>query len=190
MNTSLMRPYLKLLTFICALSFVSITYADDTAPGITSQNFDIMKKNVANVGITFTQSANNLDVTMDEAKALSSAPELSKENVIAKIDEKDLKNAPLAVTIYAMSVPLTVTILTGVYAKDTSIDKLHITVYVIPKDGGKSQPCYSFDYTRDLYKKLDMNLSTNEFIDKTPSFAFSDYCKPILEKESKMLSAS
>jgi hypothetical protein len=156
--------------------------------GILKEQFQTMKENVASIGITFNQAGQNLDIEMDQAKVLASIPMLEQDKAIPEIDEADLKNAPLSVSIYAIGITFSVAILTGTFANDSSLNNLHVTMNVIPSDGTAKQSCFSFDYTRDLYMKLDMGITTNEFINKAPNFKFSEYCKNMMEKENKLIS--
>jgi hypothetical protein len=159
--------------------------------GVSAAAFDTMKQNVASAGITFTQSDGNLDIVMDEAKLLAAVPALVKAGAIAKVADSDIKLAPLSIGVYAAGVTFSVTIMSGVYAKDPALDKLHVTFSVMPTDGKEKQLCYSYDYTRSMYDKLDLNTTTtNDFMTKTPGFMFSDWCKSNLDKEDKAISAA
>jgi hypothetical protein len=159
--------------------------------GVSASDFETMKKNVASAGITFTQTPGNLDIVLDEATLLASFPALVKAGAVAKVTDADIKSAPLSVSIYAAGVTFSVTILSGVYAKDPALDKLHVNLTVIPSDSKDKQSCFSFDFTRAMYEKLDLNTTTtNDFMTKTPGFTFSEWCKTNLEKEDKALTSA
>ncbi len=171
--------------FILVSSFAAASvYAVATKTAITAENYNNMKTNVESVGFNFTQTGDNLDIVIDQTKLFAGIPTLVANDVITKVNENDLKNSPMAVTVYATAITFSVTILSGVYARNPKLDKLHVTGYIIPVGGGEKKLCYSFDYTRSLYEKLDLDkTSTNDFINQTPGFTFSDWCRGILEKE-------
>lgn len=153
---------------------------------ITAADFDNMKKNVESAGFTFTQTGDKLAIVIDQAKLFSMIPTLVKADAIANVTDADLKSVPLTVTVYAAGVTFTVTIMTGVYARDPSLDKLHVTTYVIPVGSTDKKECFSYDYTRADYKNLDLdNTTTSDFLNKTPGFTFSDWCKTTLDAEEK-----
>ncbi len=163
----------------------------ESKSGISAENYDNMKKNVESAGFNFTHTDNSLDVVIEQSKLFTAIPILVADDVITKVTEKDIKDSPMAVTVYAAGITFSVTILTGVYAMNPKLDKMHVSGYVIPSSGGEKQLCYSFDYTRDMYEKLDMDkTSTNDFINNTPGFEFSAWCRAILEKEDQASSAS
>ncbi len=154
--------------------------------GVSAANYDLMKKNMETAGFSFTQTGTSLDIVLDEATFLAVVPALVKEKAIIKVDENDLKMAPMTVSVYAAGVPFSVTILSGVYAKFPALDKLHVSLFVVPTGSKDKQLCFSFDYTRSLYNALDMNKTTsNDFMTKTPAFAFTDWCKGLLDGEQK-----
>lgn len=182
--------FISLLVLIGSMVCAAVTYAA-TSGSATVSDFDTMKNNLATAGFTFTQTDGNLDILMDEAKVLAILPSLSKQGVIVKINDSDIKTAPISMSIYAMGVTSSVTIMTGIYAKDPNVDKLHVAVSVLPVGSTEKQPCYSFDYTRTMFGLLDLDkTSTNDFIAKTPGFTFEPWCKAALEKEAKDNSSS
>jgi hypothetical protein len=185
--------YMRILKSLASFILMNIfaTTCIYAASGITAENYANMKQNVESVGFKFTQTENNLDIVIDQTKLFSSIPALVADDVITKVTEKDLKDSPMAVTVYAAGITFSVTILSGVYAMNPKLDKVHVSGYIIPRSGSEKQLCYAFDYTRDMYAKLDMDkTSTNDFINNTPGFTFSAWCTGILEKEDQASSAS
>lgn len=189
-----MRRALTHIMMITSLLVTSVnTFAADApaAPasnksGVTAAEFDNMKANVESAGFTFTQAAGKLDIVIDQAKLFNMIPTLVKADAIANVTAADLKAAPMTVTVYAAGVTFTVTIMSGIYARDNNVGNLHVTTYVIPEGSTEKKECFSYDYSRDQYNKLDLeNTTTNDFLTKTPGFTFSDWCKTTLDAEEK-----
>jgi hypothetical protein len=143
-------------------------------------------ENVAAAGITFNHVAGKLDVTIDEKVAVAALPSLEAEGVIPKIAPLDIKRAPLGMSVAVVGVSFTVVILDSIYAGKIDTDKLQVQVFVLPTGSVQKQLCYSFDYDRAEYSKMDLNtLTPKSFMLTTPGFTFTDWCRSNMEKESK-----
>jgi hypothetical protein len=137
-------------------------------------------------GVTYNQSGQDLDITIDEQKTLDIMPQLEKQAIIEKVDPAVLANAPLSVSVNMIGISFTVVILNQLYGRSDALDKLHVQGFVVPKDGSPKQLCYYFDYDREMFKSLDMSsLTPQDFISKTPTFAVTNWCKTNLLKEQK-----
>lgn len=186
-----MRRAIIPFMMIAALTTTSLnSYAADAAAinktTITQSDFNNMKENVESAGFTFSQSPDKLDISIDQTKLFNMIPTLVKADAIANVTADDIKMAPMTVTVYAAGVTFAVTIMSGIYARDTKVDKLHVTTYVTPAGTTDKKECFSFDYSRAAFDKLDLDsTTTNDFITNTPSFTFSEWCKSTLDSEEK-----
>jgi hypothetical protein len=155
-------------------------------PQKSSAQDKLFIQNVAAAGITFNHTADKLDVTIDEKAAVAALPTLEAEGVIPKIAMPDIKRAPLGMSVAVVGVSFTVVILDSIYAGKSDTDKLQVEVFVLPVGSVQKQLCYSFDYDRAEYAKMDLNtLTPKSFMLTTPGFAFTDWCRTNMEKESK-----
>jgi hypothetical protein len=144
---------------------------------------DSFMKNLAAVGIGYTQTIDKIDITIDENKTVNAIPSLEHAGVIPTIADVDLKRSPFGMAITVVGVSFTAIILDSLYLKDPKLDKIHVQAYVIPHASHEKQLCYSFEYDRGLYKKIDLNtLTPKNFMMNTPYFAFSDWCRAHMKK--------
>jgi hypothetical protein len=171
---------------VSATTAVSSKSASASTPQKTSAQDKLFVQNVAAAGITFKHVADKLDVTIDEKAAVTALPSLEAEGVIPKIAPLDIKRAPLGMSVAVVGVSFTVVILDSIYAGKIDTDKLQVQVFVLPRGSAQKQLCYSFDYDRAEYAKMDLNtLTPKSFMLTTPGFTFTDWCRSNMEKESK-----
>lgn len=155
------------------------------APTMTLPNESVFAQNLQSAGITFQRTASGVDVMITEQKVISALPMLTSHKVIPKLADKDVHAQPVTITTI-IGITFTVAILEDVYTKDKSVDKIHVQAYSLPGTDGDKQPCYSFDYTRADFEKLDLNKTTpKNFAATAPGFNFNPWCKNMMDLEAK-----
>jgi hypothetical protein len=141
---------------------------------------------VAAAGVTYKQLPGELDITIDEKTAVAALPGLQAEGVIPKIAAADIARAPLGMSVAVVGVSFTVVILDAAYAGNTTTDALHVQAFVVPTGSKQKQLCYTFNFDRSTYQKMDLNtLTPKSFMLTTPEFTFTDWCRTNMEKEAK-----
>jgi hypothetical protein len=160
--------------------------AATTTPQKTTAQDKLFVQNVAAAGVTWVKTTGKLDVTIDEKTAVAALPTLEAEGVIPKISAADIQRAPLGMSVAVVGVSFTVVILDSVYAGKNDTDKLQVQVFVLPIGTKQKQLCYTFDYDRAEYTKMDLNtLTPKSFMLTTPGFTFTEWCRSNMENESK-----
>jgi hypothetical protein len=171
------------------LAFLAVTFAMHTAWGATASKAPAATKSSAQDKIaqeTFKQTKDQLNITIDEKTAVDALPALEAEGVIPKIAPADIVRAPLGMSVAVVGVSFSVVILDSVYAGNAATDKLIVQAFVLPIGSKQKQLCYTFDYSRDMYKKMDFNkLTPKDFMLNTPGFTFTDWCRTNMQKEGK-----
>lgn len=158
----------------------------ETNAATTPSNADKVKENIAKLGVVYTYSDGNLAITIDQKTVIDSVPSLMASGVLPKIEQRDLNKMPLAVAVDVVGVTFSIIILKSVFDENKTLDKLHVTAFLTPNSNDEKQLCYSFDYSRDMYQKLDFDkLTPKDFILQTPGFTFSTWCSNALNKESE-----
>ena len=201
METFHQRHFLR--HFLCATGWVFLTMnlvvhsasaatlsKASTATTKTSAQDKIAQEkfaaNVASAGVTFKQTNDELDITINEKTAVDALPALEAEGVIPKIAPADIERAPLGMSVAVVGVSFSVVILDSFYAGSATADKVHVQAFVLPMDSKQKQLCYTFDYSRDMYKKMDLNkLTPKDFMLNTPGFIFTEWCRDNMQKEGK-----
>ncbi len=185
--------YFSRFWFVCLLSLFNLSFAV-AAPPVTTVPKPLPAKrldshfiaNVAAAGITFQQTKDTLDMTIDEQRTMSALPGLQAGHLIPRIAPADITRAPLSIAVDVVGVAFTVVILDAIYADMPDADKVVIQGYVIPRGSKQKQLCYTFDTDRETFKKLDLRVLTpKDFMLMTPSFMFTDWCKAIMKMEGQ-----
>ena len=203
------------IIFLALCLVMTSAWSATTSHAVTAKSAkDIFTENLAAAGVTFTQSKPStkpqaktkpaepanpqeqtqateqaqdaLDITIDENTAVNALPGLEAQGVIPKIVPADLARAPLGMSVAVLGVSFTVVIIDSIYTAQADTNKLHVQAFVLPIGSKQKQLCYSFDYDRDQYKKLDLNkLTPKSFMMGTAGFTFTDWCRANMEKEGK-----
>lgn len=184
---------LLVLSVIFSLPFwVNITFAQQTeaAPAVqTTDKAEIQKRfieNLAAIGVTFTQNGQNIDVLIDQKKAIAAIPVLESQGVIPKIATEDVKKSPLALSVGVIGISFTIVIMNMVFTENPDLKNVKVQTYVLPQEGKDKELCFSFNYTRQMFDKMNLDtLTPKDFVVGTPGFTFSEWCKTNMEKETK-----
>ena len=174
--------YLIMPSNVCAISSDQI----QSNSQLRTQNRFI--KNLMAVGITFKQSGNNIDITIDEQKTLNAFPILESQGIVSKQDVEASIKAPLSVSVVLVGVSSSIRILNNFFKNNNSLEKIHINGYVIPLNRKSKKSCYSFEYDRNAFNKLNLNILTpRHFVNSTIGFVFSDWCTGKFNDEASKL---
>lgn len=143
-------------------------------------------ENLAAIGVTFTQDGENIDVIVDQKKAVAAIPVLESQGVIPKIATEDVKKSPLALSVGVIGISFTIVIMNMVFTENPSMKEVKVQTYVLPSENKEKQLCFSFNYTRDMFNKMNLDtLTPKDFVVNTSGFTFSQWCRTNMEKESK-----
>ena len=141
---------------------------------------EVYKGNLATVGITYNVTANTIDLTIDESKAIAALPLLHDAGVVGSVPPDVVKKKSAMIAIDPIGVTFVAAIVSNAYTDSTTLDQVHVQGYFIPagsKDATAKQPCFSFNFNRALFKTAAWDtLQTKEFIAKVPGFKYSDWC--------------
>lgn len=164
-----------------------VTTEKALTPEETKASYD---KLIASAGVTYVLTKPNLDITVDESKALAALPDLEKQGMInGTIPPADVAAMPISISGALIGVSFSAVIIHTEFQNDPSLDKLHVQVYLLPTDSksdADKQLCYSFDFTRELFNKTNWDTVTpKDIMVNSPNFKFSDWCQSAIDKESK-----
>lgn len=145
--------------------------------------------NLSTIGVTYKRESNNIDILIDQEKSLNSLPILEEQGIISKMDTQVVNKAPLSISAVIIGVSSTLRILNDVFMNTPSLTKIHVNAYVIPIGSASNQLCYSFDYDREAFNKLNLNIVTpRQFVRDTLGFVFSKWCQVKIYAEGKKFS--
>lgn len=168
------------LALVLMLLFANVVYA------ATAGDENTFRQNLNAAGLTYELTGSNLSINVDQGKMVDALPRLQSLGYLSsKIPDSAIKQKPTLIT-FTIGIIFTTAILHYNYEVNKSLDKIHVTSYIIPKDAsaGSKQECYSFDFTRALFDKTDWNkLSYNDFIKMIPNFNFTTWCRNQMTKE-------
>ncbi len=168
---------------ISLLSLNCVNAAEAVGEKVVDQK--VFTQNLAASGITFEQKNNKLIVNVDQSKALSIIPRLQTLGLLNKsITAKVITDKPISTT-FKVGILFTTAIIDNEYRINKKIDKIQVNGYFIGADQ-KKEPCYAFEFSRDLYNKLDWNtLTDRDFVKAAPNFVLSEWCHAKLSAELK-----
>lgn len=150
-------------------------------------SIDQFNKHLAQIGITYTLTNDNVEIIVDQTKALNSLPLLISRGLVSRLDSEYVNVAPFSVSVVLVGVSSTINILNSIFERNEP-DKLHVDAYLIPIGAKIKKLCYTFDYDREKFEILDLGILTPRvFVKSTPQFAFSDWCKTNLDNEAAKL---
>lgn len=176
----------NIITF-CILSLLTTTAS--SAPLSYDQEQQIMS--MEKIGITFTQTGSNIDIIIDEQKTLNALPKLISKGILSMLDAKVVNTAPLSISIIIVGISSTLNILNSAFQNNNNLNTVHVNGYVIPLGATNKQPCYSFDYDRNKFMMLNLEiLKTRDFVANTPGFTFSNWCSTNLTNEADQLKSN
>lgn len=188
---TLFQRFILLFFVFISLIFNNLLFAKTNSQTQVDDPFGSLnqfKSKFEKIGITYKKMGNNIEITTDEQKTLNALPTLVSEGVVSDLDAKVVNKAPLSVSVVIAGISSTLTILNSVFLRDEHLDKVHVDGYVIPIGQTNRSPCYSFDYDRTKFMALDLDILTpRKFLNITPGFAFSDWCKKNIDDEAANL---
>lgn len=170
----------QIIFFSLSLFLLSLCYAQTAVQ-------ENLVNTLTDVGISFEHNNSNLNILMDEDKIFLMIPRFQQLNYISKkVTESQVKTQSTTLS-FQISAMLTIIAIHDTYANDPNVDKLHINVYFFSSNSNSSKElCYSFDFNRDLFNKINWSTYSSEEMMKTsPNFTISDWCKSRLSSESK-----
>lgn len=175
--------FFNFLAFVVLTSML-VTTVSAAEPANAAAN---LKQNIASIGITYDQMKQNVDIVIDQRKTIAALPTLTSHGLISNIAPNDIATAPLSLSVALIGISFTVVIIDSIFSHNNDLDSIHVQTYVLPAGSQEKKLCYSFDYSRAMYEKMDMdNLTPKAFMLNTPSFTFSPWCKENMDKENSV----
>lgn len=170
-----------LSTLILFLSLSIFAYAD-TPKSLADE--------LAPRGITYDYKNNTLDILIDETKAKATIPLLQEQGILPKdITSSDIEQMPVTAAVEAVGMSFTVVLVHNIFKENPTLEKIHVDAYFMPSDAGiftRRKPCFSFDFDRATYNKIDWNnVTTKDFMLQTTNFALQQWCSDKIVAESK-----
>lgn len=126
---------------------------------------------VAENGLTYSRSGDQIEVILDVSKVIASWSKLevlSHQN-LREIDPEKLKMTPLAYTLSADRV-IRDHFLLYLYQENPELDMLYIKGYVLPQGGSKKELCYTLSIDKSSFTKIQ---TYKEIANIT---SYSDWC--------------
>ena len=143
----------------------------------------VINNNFIKAGIAVERSGQNLDITIDQEKALSNGISLFESAgsiESGKFTQKDILNIPVTIASTVVGMLFTIGIIHNMYSPQNDVDELHFNVFLLSPDGrgnNEKQLCYSFDFNRGIFKKIDWdNFDLSNFLLIAPNFTYSAWC--------------
>lgn len=169
-----------LITLFCGLSIRS-SEADQT------QDQDNFVQAIAALGVTYSLSGDELDIVVDQQQAIDAIPSMQKIGVInPDITQTEIDLMPVTHSLADIGLAATTNILSYIF-QNSYIYQLHVDTFLSYTDDYGHYvkvPCYSFDFDRDLYNRIDWNnFSGDNLIRIAPNIDFSSWCVDKLNEE-------
>lgn len=173
--------------FLSLFATIMVTFGilNNSCQALTAEEQKNFVQNLEASGITFNQSGTNLDITIDQVKALNTIPKLKTLGYLSEKVTQEVVNQKPTELAFMIGTIFTTVLIPYIYETNSSTDKLHITGYMLsPKDG--KQPCFSLDFNRALYNKIDWNKFSDADLMKTaPNYTIVDWCHTKISNEMK-----
>lgn len=174
----------KQFLFILSLVFITASWADDSTPDMDNFNHAI---NLA--GISYAQSLNNLEISIEVNKALAAIPVMQRSGVLnPQITAADIKLLPVTLSVSLVGMFYTAGILQQIFTQNKGLNGIHIIGYVLAANQFgvmNKMPCYAFDFNRDTYNKINWETFTApNLITMSKNFYFTPWCKAIMHQET------
>lgn len=195
----------KLCLFIFSMILISVAWAEPTLPTpntlpkpktlpktekeAAANQEETLKKNLAASGVTFSINNKNMEIVIDAVKTLNTIPKLQELGYINKnIKQADVTRSPIILT-FMIGMLFTAVIVHHEYVVNNNMDAMKVKAYMlIPDKKGKNikQACYSFDFNRAIFNKVNWNgISEGGFAKVSRNFALSEWCYKVIAAEKK-----
>lgn len=162
--------YIILIFTICPY----MSYAN--SPSLNPQDLD---QALALTGIAYKQAGQNLEVTIEKNRALNAIPAMQQAGTVnPALTLTDINLLPVSLAASVVGMQFTTWIINYIYKTNTSIDNLHVQVYLSSADENNTkQLCYSFDFNRSMYDKINWrNFTSVNLANDSSNFTISDWC--------------
>lgn len=164
----------KWLCFLCIFFAALSTCQAETTDEKT------FAENLAQSGITFDVVGNKMTIVIDELKALNTIPKLQQLGYLNKnIKLDDVKKNP-TILAFMIGMLFTAVIVHHEYAVNSGMDKLQVQSFMltpVAKAKFVKQPCYSFEFDRRIYNKVNWEkISEGGFAKSSRNYKMSPWC--------------
>ena len=149
----------------------------------------IFKKNWAMYGITYSESANHVEIVVDVSKLIYSWPALVEAKLVTNTDENVLKSSPVTLSLVPL-VPISGIMLYGLHNNYFTKDTEQVKVYMLPPNAGPKELCYSFNINKATYKKIDQLALDDVYNLIVDNAQMSHWCASKIEEEKNALAAT
>lgn len=132
------------------------------------------------VGISYEFNGQELYVLIDPKEVLKTIPKLQKTGLIDRNLTKTEIGFYQSLLAGTASIPYVTNLIKTIYSKNNQINQISVYTYLLSPDlygnTGK-EPCYSFDFDRNLYQRINWaNFQSNNIKRITSNFKTSDQC--------------
>lgn len=143
--------------------------------------------NGRSIGISHHFVKQDLFIFIDQKRIIKNLAKLQKTGLV----DRNLSHAEVgfyeAELAAMVSIPYVAKMLQSLYSSGLQEEQIHVTSYLLTIDlyGNKTKNfCYSFNFNRDLYKKINWgSFQLNNLVKIAPDFETSHECKFIKETD-------
>ncbi len=171
----------RLLLAIGALILLTLT-------SLVEAKTQLHERQVNNGAMTHEFTQQKLFIFVDQNKVVKLIPRLQKSGFIDRNLSKTEIEIYQPLLAAFVSIPYAVTLIRNYYARHPNTEQIYVATYFVGTDlygNNKAKTfCYSFEVTKDLYKRINWsNFHPINIIKITPNFNVSDTCRGLKETD-------
>lgn len=144
----------------------------------SGQDLQGLDQSFAFAGVTYKQTGQNLDITVEQNKALNAIPVLQKTGAVnPSLTPMDVSLLPISLSASVVGMQFTTWIINSLYKTNNALDNLHVQVYLSSATDNVKQLCYSFDMNRGIYNRINWNnVNAVNLVTESANYVISDWC--------------